>query len=271
MHIKNPNEQNDFVTGHRICTGSDRPRVQRFTGIHGLVLTLSGCGMISIDGNRVRTERGDLILLKPLLTHRFEPEGKWDLLWFHFVPRPHVAYALEWPEHIPGAGRVRFPEPDFRDVQRALTEAHQLEFRRPRGWNGLAVLLLESVLVRGFNRIVDDGAGADGNIALAQKLLLETCDGIDRIAARCGMSRSALYLKFRKATGVSPRCYREYAMLRRAARLLELSELSVAEIARQVGMPDQYYFSTRFHKFFGFPPREYRRRIAGPAADGATP
>jgi len=84
---------------------------------------------------------------------------------------------------------------------------------------------------------------------------------MDRIASRCNVSRAALYVKFKKITGISPRQYREYAILRRAARLLENLDLSVSEIARQVGMPDPYYFSTRFHKFSGFPPREYRQKM----------
>ena len=37
-------------------------------------------------------------------------------------------------------------------------------------------------------------------------------------------------------------------------------DLSIAEIADQVGIPDPYYFSTRFHKFSGTSPREYRKR-----------
>ena len=59
---------------------------------------------------------------------------------------------------------------------------------------------------------------------------------MDRIASRCNVSRAALYVKFKKITGISPRQYREYAILRRAARLLENLDLSVSEIARQVGM-----------------------------------
>ena len=50
------------------------------------------------------------------------------------------------------------------------------------------------------------------------------------------------------------------AALRRAAGMLETMDLSVAEIAELAGMPDPYYFSTRFRKFTGVSPREYRKR-----------
>lgn len=181
-------------------------------------------------------------------------------LWFHFLPRPHIVHALEWPEVIPGVGVAMLPPAELETVRKELEEAHKLECHRPDGWNALAYLLAESAVVRGSNRIMSEASEADSRIRLAQELLTETADGMDRIAARCGLSRAALYAKFRQETGVSPRQYRECAILRRAARLLECSGLSVAEIADQVGMPDPYYFSTRFRKFSGVSPREYRRR-----------
>ena len=174
-----------------------------------------------------------------------------------------MAEALQWPQTIPGAGAVRFSGKEEATIGNTLREVHQLERLRPPGWNPLAMLLLESVLVRGFNRIQAVRAEPDSAIRLAQELLLNSSDSVDRIAARCGLSRAALFAKFRRETGISPRQYRQCAMLRRAARLLEQSGLPISEVAEQSGMSDPYYFSTRFHKFFGISPREYRRRAAG--------
>lgn len=268
IHIANPEERSDFTCGHRICACSAPPWFQRITDRYGLVLILAGRGGISFDdGSGICAETGDLILLSPGYSHRFCPEEDWDLLWFHFLPRPHVTHALEWPESGPGLARIRFRDQEFDAVRDALLEAHSLDFRRPLNWNPLACLLLESVLVRGFNRSLRDASDVGDCVLTAQKLLLESGESIDRIAARCGMSRAALYAKFRRATGVSPRQYRERAMLRRAAQLLELPGCSIAEVARLVGMPNPYYFSTRFHKQFGVPPREYRRRKTGMPPD----
>lgn len=261
MQIKNPNEENDFVSGHTICAGDAFRWIQRLTDSYGLILTLSGTGRVSLGTASRQLEAGDLLLLKPHWQHQFDPDDNWDLLWFHFLPRPHIIHALEWPDVIPGTGCVRLDEAEFQAVRTALTEANNLEYHRPNGWNALAFLLLESAVVRGYNRSVRESSGAEGWIGLAQRLLTDTANDMDRIASRCNVSRAALYVKFKKATGVSPRQYREYAILRRAARLLENMDLSVAEIARQVGMPDPYYFSTRFRKFSGFPPREYRREM----------
>lgn len=261
LHIRNPEERNDFLCGRRICTAATPAWTQRITDRYGLVLTLGGSGSIEIDAGSVRAEAGDLILLKPEFQHRFRPETDWELLWFHFLPRPHVTHALEWPESAPGLARIRFRGGEFDAVRDALLEAHRLDLIRPANWNALACLLLEGALVRGFNRTLPDAPDLDDSVQTAQKLLLETGESIDRIAVRCGMSRAALYAKFLAATGVPPRRYREEAMLRRAAQLLELPDYPIAEVARQVGMPDPYYFSTRFRRLFGVPPREYRNGV----------
>lgn len=259
MNSKNPNGESDFISGFRENAGPSE-WIQRLTGSYGLILSLQGEGTVSIGGDRLTLAAGSLALLKPVLKHRFHIRNTWTYLWFHFLPRPHIVHALEWPEVIPGVGVAMLPPAELETVRKELEEAHKLECHRPDGWNALAYLLAESAVVRGSNRIMSEASEADSRIRLAQELLTETADGMDRIAARCGLSRAALYAKFRQETGVSPRQYRECAILRRAARLLECSGLSVAEIADQVGMPDSYYFSTRFRKFSGVSPREYRRR-----------
>lgn len=261
-----PISEDDLISGETI-TSALRPWFQRLTASWGLLFIRNGCGTLVCNDKSLVAGQGMLILMMPGFRHQFLPEPGWELLWFHFLARPHVTEALQWPPEIPGAGAVHFSGEEETTIRETLSEVHQLELRRPPGWNPLAMLLLESVLVRGFNRIQAVRGEPDSAIRLAQELLLNSSDSVDRIAARCGLSRAALFAKFRRETGVSPRQYRECAMLRRAARLLEQSGLPIGEIAEQSGMPDPYYFSTRFHKFFGVSPREYRRRAAGSWAE----
>ena len=270
MLIKNANEENDFVTGHTICAEGMPSWNQRLTTSYGLVLTLAGEGRVSLGEASVDVAQGDLLLLKPHWKHLFRSCDDWDILWFHFLPRPHMTHALEWLENAPGTGHIHLEDAEFDTVRTALFEAHTLEYQRPHGWNPLAYLLLESVVVRGYNRSVSKSEGASAWLALAQRLLTETTDDMDAIASRCGISRASLYTKFKRVSGVSPRQYREYAILRRAIPLLESLDLSIAEIAERVGMPDQYYFSTRFHKFSGFSPRAYRRKAIQETSTSST-
>ena len=48
--------------------------------------------------------------------------------------------------------------------------------------------------------------------------------------------------------------------MERAAELLRNSELPIADICSQVGMPDAQYFSRVFKSYFGTPPSTYREQ-----------
>lgn len=248
-----------FLAGITICVPGYPAWNQRVTAMWGLFFVRSGKGVVSCNQQSLTAGAGTLVLMTPGARHRFVPEEGWELLWFHFHPRPHIIGMLQWPPSIPGTAAVQCSGQECKKISNALMECCELELHRPSGWDPLAMQLLESVIVRGFNRI-QSYAEPDSTVRLVQELLITTVDSVERIAARCGISRAKLYAEFRRETGLSPRQYRESAMLRRAARLLEQSGLPVSEIAEQSGMPDPYYFSTRFRKYFGVSPREYRRR-----------
>jgi len=259
--MRNWNEPSDFICGYQLCNKSKASWRQRITDRYGLVLCVGGAGQVFFEGEHAVTTRGEVILLKPHFTHEFFSLDNWHLLWFHFQVRSHIAHALRWTEHLPGMAKVSVSEEEFETIHTTLQEAHRLDLSRPRNWNDLALLLVESVVVRGYNRSLANASKVSGVIHLSQKLLTETENSIDSIARHCGISRAGLYAKFRAEVGISPRRYRENARLRRGAQLLELPELSVSEIAQQVKFPDPFYFSTRFHNFFGVSPSEFRKRL----------
>jgi AraC-like DNA-binding protein len=82
-----------------------------------------------------------------------------------------------------------------------------------------------------------------------------------RLAARFGMSYSALRQQVRRLTGRPPQQYLLH--LRAEAvkqRLLETDE-SVKSLARRFGAPDPYTFSRSFKKVVGLSPSAYRREL----------
>ncbi|MBC8080330.1 MAG: helix-turn-helix transcriptional regulator, partial [Gorillibacterium sp.] len=64
---------------------------------------------------------------------------------------------------------------------------------------------------------------------------------------------------FQKHLGISPIKYLQSVRLEKASELLELTNLSVAQIAEQVGL-SLPYFSRLFQVRMGIPPSEYRSR-----------
>ncbi|MGE9292179.1 MAG: helix-turn-helix domain-containing protein [Puniceicoccales bacterium] len=260
-HIKNPDEQNDFICGYRYCHAETVSWQQRITDRYGLMLCVRGTGEISHDSQCLKVKSRDLILLKPNYDHAFHACGDWDFLWFHFHTRPHVTSAMDWPEAIPGVGRTHLAKAEYEASLAAMTEAHQLDLKRSSNWRELSMLLLECTMIRGYNSHASESAGINSQMQMAQQLLIDSDDSIDQIAQRCGLSRAGLFAKFKKAVGVSPGQYREEARLRRAAQLLDMPGFTVSEIADQVGMPDPFYFSTRFRKVYKVSPSQYRKQL----------
>ncbi|MBN2212883.1 MAG: response regulator [Bacteroidales bacterium] len=80
---------------------------------------------------------------------------------------------------------------------------------------------------------------------------------VDKLSREIGMSRVHLYKKLTSLTGKSPIEFIRIIRLRRAAQLLEKSQLSVSEIAYQVGFNNPKYFTKYFKSEYKILPSEY--------------
>ena len=80
-------------------------------------------------------------------------------------------------------------------------------------------------------------------------------------AGLTGLGRSYAHLcrSFRTAYGVTPLDYVTLARLERGRRLLQDTDLTVAEIARRVGFDDAGYFIRRFRRAYGLSPGRFAR------------
>ena len=79
-----------------------------------------------------------------------------------------------------------------------------------------------------------------------------------RYAQECGMSETSFYVRFKEWSGTSPVKYRNGMRIAAARSLLLNSNLTVSEIASEIGFDDPYYFSRIFKKLTGLSPRQIR-------------
>lgn len=77
-------------------------------------------------------------------------------------------------------------------------------------------------------------------------------------AGELGVSDSHLRRIFRQDTGMSPTEYQQSIRINEAKFLLEQGRMSVQEVARSVGIEDQYYFSRLFKARTGIAPSLWR-------------
>lgn len=78
------------------------------------------------------------------------------------------------------------------------------------------------------------------------------------IAARVGLSRRQLERRFKQATGLTPLRYYMSLRLKKAHRLLQQTDLSVAEVAAGAGFESLEHFSRVYRATFGCPPSSDR-------------
>ncbi|WP_243739336.1 hybrid sensor histidine kinase/response regulator transcription factor [Flavicella sediminum] len=88
--------------------------------------------------------------------------------------------------------------------------------------------------------------------------------GIDLFCEEIGVSRSMLFTKIKAWTNHTPKDFIQEIRLKRAAKLLELDKLSVAEVGYRVGFKRPKYFSQCFRKKYGLSPTEYADKFSNP-------
>ncbi len=82
---------------------------------------------------------------------------------------------------------------------------------------------------------------------------------LDELLNIAHMSRSNLMRVFRKATGQTPIEYLVRLRIQKAMELLQSTDLSITEIALEVGFNDSNYFTRQFRRILGESPRAFRR------------
>jgi len=86
---------------------------------------------------------------------------------------------------------------------------------------------------------------------------------LSQLAARLDCSPRTLNRRFKATTGQTPSQYLRQQRLAVAAELLRATNLSVGEIAWQVGLHDVSYFTALFKKQRGQTPAKYRLSVRG--------
>jgi len=82
---------------------------------------------------------------------------------------------------------------------------------------------------------------------------------VDDFAQTMKMGRTTFYKKIKGLTGYTPNDYMMILRMKRAADLLNTTDLNISEVAYKVGFDDRLYFSKCFKKQFGVPPKAYKK------------
>lgn len=103
----------------------------------------------------------------------------------------------------------------------------------------------------------------DQLVAAAQVWAAEHYDAsnpVKTMAANSGLSERGFLRRFKRATGQSPVEYIQTLRVEEAKLMLEVSDVSVEQIAAEVGYSEPSSFRTAFRKLVGMPASSYRKK-----------
>jgi transcriptional regulator GlxA family with amidase domain len=115
-----------------------------------------------------------------------------------------------------------------------------------------------------------DSSHYDEEVAQAQQWLqskLSSPCTVSQLAAELKLHPRTLNRRFRRATGMTPLSYLQSLRIASAKELLRHSNLTVGDIAWQVGIQDVSYFSQLFRRHSGMNPLKYREAVRGKLFD----
>jgi AraC-like DNA-binding protein len=137
------------------------------------------------------------------------------------------------------------------------------------GSTAMTAALMTQCLVHLFRRLPSQGEGVlpwltalrDERLGRVVDRVLETPGAdhtVDSLAEIAVMSRSSFAAHFAESFGRSPMSFVNDVRMHRAARLLAVENLSIDQVARNVGYSSRSHFSRAFKAHSGVPPKTFR-------------
>ena len=260
-----------------------------------LLFTLAGQGVLRVPQRHAQEEcrPGHLVALPPGCAHQsawsLRPRDPWRLLIVDFDLALDVGQSLAdagetadlafapFYEHFYVRDRtgLRLDAEDRDPAMEIMSGvARALALRQYGVCADILAGLLRAISL--FSRALRRGGLADGRhlappalskdaVLLRARALLEHAETRDagcvsRIARTVGMSHSHFIREFGRAYGKTPKQYRTDVLMRRAASLMEQTDMPVKRVAFQLGYDDPTSFSRAFRRHFGVAPASCRRR-----------
>ena len=116
-----------------------------------------------------------------------------------------------------------------------------------------------------YCRQVPDSSGITAAIHCLEQNLTSAMD-IDVLCRKACMSRSRLYVEFKKQLGCTPGEFHQQLRLKSAADAIRTGK-SVTDACYSYGFNDLSHFSRRFTRFFGCSPSSYRLKHGNHSSD----
>ena len=246
-----------------------------------LAIVTHGSAMHCLEGQDFPVTAGDVFLLQGKQQHYFHDRQELDLINIMYDPEK-----IGLPENelrtMPGYCAMFLLEPTYRRQHRFASRLHlkrvplaqverladEMETESSQAAPGheaaLRAKLLELIVYLSRAYMQTDTTEAHALLRVGHVIgaLENDCSRdwkLEDLMRIAHMSRSHLMRIFRKATGQTPIEYLIRLRIQKAMHLLRSTDLSITEIALEVGFNDSNYFSRQFNRILGRSPRDFRK------------
>lgn len=227
-----------------------------------VIVCVEGAGWCRLPSGRHDVAAGQALVIPAGTAHEYgaDAENPWTIWWLH-VAGADVGELID---------AVHPPIVAVGDVYRAVSlieaaltrmehddSARSLQAAAGSAWHLLALLAADQTR---------DPVSRSDALRQAERYLREHVGvrtSVAELAALANLSPSHFASLFRRTTGVGVLRYQTRLRMSRARELLDTTDRSIAEIARELGYTDPFYFSRQFRAVHGVTASEYRRQHKG--------
>jgi AraC family transcriptional regulator of arabinose operon len=241
--------------------GRHRPRGLPETIV---IVCVAGAGWVESNGTRSRIGPGGAVVIPGDTPHAYGASEKdpWTIWWCHV--RGSDAPELVEAAGIGGGQLVL----SLRGIDRIVAMFDEIVSALERDQSPMRLMATAGMAWRLLTQLAVDRRLPEQGEPLERAMLYlsERVDGsikVPELAALVGVSPSHLSSLFRRATGGGVLAHHSALKMARARHLLDTTDLSIAEVSREIGMADQFYFSRQFSRLHNVSPSGYRAHHKG--------
>jgi AraC family L-rhamnose operon transcriptional activator RhaR/AraC family L-rhamnose operon regulatory protein RhaS len=270
-----------FDFGQACLDGEDFPVHQH--DCSELVIIRRGHGIHIADEEEYPLVAGDVYVIKEQHSHGFRQTVGLEMVNIMFLPSLfgsahaflrsspgyHMLFALEpaFRRQHNFASHLQLHGAQLSVIDLVLSQMEHESKQQPPGYTAMLFGHFVQLAVLLSRRYAQTVTPSTHKLRQVSEIisLLETRSAqqmtLPELAAIANCSVNTLLRLFKQATGRTPMDYLLHLRLSEAARLLRASDMTITQIAYQVGFTDSSYFSRQFKKQTGWTPLDYRQRL----------
>lgn len=265
-------QTNDLILtccGEEHCIKGKKFGPEARNGFH-VHFILSGSGYLQIQGGEpIHLSRGQIFLVRPDILTAYWPDddAPWAYSWVTFEGKKafHYMEKAGFPDGVYIRDSILRPE-EYAALVDQLLAAPELTFANELKRTGILfsilALLIDSYISRTYGSVEHYDYSPKVYVAHAVDYIHHNYSSltINDLARYIGINRSYLTSIFKKSLGMSPQDYLVKYRLDEGARLLSETDISIKEIACQIGYENPLTFSKIFKARIGVSPQSYRQK-----------